>query len=131
MDQFEADIRNHFRFLSYAPILFVSAKTKLRLGSILPIVKIVSENHSKRIPTSVLNDVIMDAIAITPTPTVKGRRLKIFYAAQVSVKPPTFTLFVNDPKLLHFTYKRFLENTLRQTFDFQGTPMNIYPRERK
>jgi len=131
MDQFEADIRNHFRFLSYAPILFVSAKTKLRLGSILPIVKIVSENHSKRIPTSVLNDVIMDAIAITPTPTVKGRRLKIFYAAKVSVNPPTFTLFVNDPKLLHFTYKRFLENTLRQTFDFQGTPMNIYPRERK
>src|SRR5690625_4645466 len=131
MDQFEADIRDHFRYLSYAPILFVSAKTKQRLNTILPVVSSVSENHNKRIPTSVLNDVIMDAIAVTPTPTVKGRRLKIFYAAQVSVKPPTFTVFVNDPKLLHFTYKRFLENTLRQAFDFQGTPMNIYPRERK
>src|SRR5690625_1953254 len=131
MDQFEADIRDHFRYLSYAPILFVSAKTKQRLNTILPIVTSVSENHHKRIPTSVLNDVIMDAIVITPTPSLKGKRLKIYYATQVSVKPPSFAIFVNDPKLLHFTYKRFLENTIRQAFDFSGTPINIYPRERK
>lgn len=131
VEQFEKDIRNHFQFLNYAPIVFVSAKTKQRLHSILPMVVSVSENHHKRIPTSVLNDVIMDAIAITPTPTFKGKRLKIYYATQVAIKPPSFAIFVNDPKLLHFTYKRFLENTIRQTFDFSGTPINIYPRERQ
>jgi len=131
IDKFEKNVRNHFQFLSYAPIVFVSAKTKQRLNTILPIVTSVSENHHKRIPTSVLNDVIMDAIVITPTPTLKGKRLKIYYATQVSVKPPSFAIFVNDPKLLHFTYKRFLENTIRQAFDFSGTPINIYPRERK
>src|SRR5699024_10134050 len=106
-------------------------KTKQRLHTILPIVTAVSEKHHKRIPTSVLNDVIMDAIAITPTPTLKGKRLKIYYATQVAIKPPSFAIFVNDPKLLHFTYKRFLENTIRQAFDFSGIPINIYPRERK
>lgn len=131
LEQFERDIRSHFQFLNYAPIVFVSAKTKQRLHTIIPAVASVSENHHKRIPTSVLNDVIMDAIAITPTPTVKGKRLKIYYATQIAIKPPSFAIFVNDPKLLHFTYKRFLENTIREAFDFSGTPINIYPRQRQ
>ncbi|HLS06675.1 MAG TPA: ribosome biogenesis GTPase Der [Bacillota bacterium] len=131
MDQFEKNIRTHFQFLNYAPVVFVSAQTKQRLQTILPIVTSVSENHLKRIPTSVLNDVIIDAIAVTPTPTQKGKRLKIYYATQVAVQPPSFAFFVNDPKLLHFTYNRFLENTIRQAFDFSGTPINIYTRERE
>ena len=131
MESFEKDIRMHFQFLNYAPITFLSAKTKKRLHTLIPLVTVVSENHSKRIPTSILNDVIMDAIAITPTPTVKGKRLKLLYATQVAVKPPSFAVFVNDPDLLHFTYKRFLENTIRDAFGFLGTPINIYPRRRQ
>lgn len=131
MDQFEQEIRTHFQFLNYAPVVFVSAQTKQRLHTLLPIVTSVSDNHLKRIPTSVLNDVIIDAIAVTPTPTQKGKRLKIYYATQVAVQPPSFAFFVNNPKLLHFTYKRFLENTIRQAFDFSGTPINIYTRERE
>src|SRR5699024_676988 len=115
----------------YAPIVFVSAKTKKRLHTLMPTINIASENHSKRIPTSVLNNVIMDAIAITPTPTVKGKRLKILYMTQIAVKPPRFAVFVNDPDLLHFTYNRFLENTIRQAFGFLATPINIYPRQRE
>lgn len=131
MESFEKDIRMHFQFLNYAPITFLSAKTKKRLHTLIPLVTVASENHSKRIPTSILNDVIMDAIAITPTPTVKGKRLKLLYATQVAVKPPSFAVFVNDPDLLHFTYKRFLENTIRDAFGFLGTPINIYPRRRQ
>jgi|SRR5690625_929195 len=128
---FEKDIRRHFQFLNYAPVAFVSAKTKKRLHTLMPMIKLASENHHKRIPTGELNEVMMDAIAITPTPTIKGKRLKIFYMTQVAVAPPTFIVFVNDPDLLHFTYKRFLENTIRQTFDFIATPIHIYARKRR
>lgn len=131
MNEFEKKIRNQFLFLDYAPIVFVSAKTKKRLHTLIPMIKLVSENHSQRVQTNVLNDVIMDAVAMNPTPTDKGKRLKIYYITQVSVKPPTFVLFVNDPELLHFSYERFLENRIRDAFGFLGTPIRIIPRARK
>jgi len=131
MRDFEQKIRTHFQFLDYAPITFLSAKTKKRLHTLLPIIKESSENHAKRIPTNALNDVIMDAIAINPTPTIKGQRLKVLYATQVSVKPPSFVVFVNEPELMHFSYKRFLENRIREAFGFVGTPINIYARKRQ
>src|SRR5699024_2090972 len=131
MSDFEEKIRSQFQFLDYAPNVFLSAKTKRRLHTLLPAVKLASENHVKRIPTSVLNDVIMDAIAINPTPTVKGKRLKVLYATQVSVKPPSFAVFVNNAELMHFTYKRFLENKIREAFGFTGTPIKIFARNRQ
>jgi GTP-binding protein len=91
----------------------------------------VSQNQTLRIPSSVLNDVIMDAVAINPTPTDKGKRLKIFYATQVAIKPPTFVVFVNEEELMHFSYSRFLENQIRRAFEFEGTPIRIITRRRK
>ncbi|MCU9593716.1 ribosome biogenesis GTPase Der [Caldibacillus thermolactis] len=131
LQEFERKIRNQFLFLDYAPIVFVSAKTKKRLHTLLPMIQTVSENHALRVQTNVLNDVIMDAVAMNPTPTDKGKRLKIYYITQVAVKPPTFVLFVNDPELLHFSYERFLENRIREAFGFVGTPIKIIPRARK
>jgi len=131
MKELEQKIREHFLFLSYAPIVFLSAKTKKRIHTLLPMINTASENHSMRVETSVLNDVIMDAVAMNPTPTDKGKRLKIYYATQVAVKPPTFVVFVNEPELLHFSYERFLENRIRDAFGFEGTPIKIYARERK
>ncbi|PLR75637.1 ribosome biogenesis GTPase Der [Bacillus sp. V3-13] len=131
MKVFEQKIRDHFLFLDYAPIVFLSAKTKKRIHTLMPMINMASENHSLRVETSVLNDVIMDAVAMNPAPTDKGRRLKIFYTTQVSVKPPTFVVFVNDPELLHFSYERFLENRIRDAFGFEGTPIKIFARERK
>lgn len=131
MKQFEQKIRDHFLFLDYAPIVFLSAKTKKRLHTLMPNIIQASENHSMRVQTNVLNDVIMDAVAMNPTPTDKGTRLKIYYATQVAVKPPTFVIFVNDPELLHFSYERFLENRIRDAFGFEGTPIRIIARARK
>jgi GTPase len=131
MKEFEQKIRDHFLFLDYAPIVFLSAITKKRIHTLMPMINMASENHERRVETSVLNDVIMDAVAMNPTPTDKGRRLKIYYTTQVAVKPPTFVVFVNDPELLHFSYERFLENRIRDAFGFEGTPIKIYPRERK
>jgi len=131
MNEYEKKIRNEFQFLDYAPIVFVSAKTKKRLHTLLPMIKMVSENHAMRVQTNVLNDVIMDAVAMNPTPTDGGQRLKIYYMTQTSVKPPTFILFVNDPELLHFSYERFLENRIRDAFGFLGTPIRIIARARK
>lgn len=130
MRKFEKDIRKQFSFLDFAPILFVSAKTKQRLNKLLPLIESVAENHSLRIKTSVLNDCLLDAVAMNPAPTRRGRRLKISYATQVAVKPPTFVIFVNDPELLHFSYQRFLENQIRGTFGFQGTPIRIFARKK-
>lgn len=130
MQNFEAEIRNQFQFLHYAPIVFLSAKTKRRLQRLIPLVKLVSESHAKRIPTNVLNDIIMDALAMNPTPTVKGKKLKVLYTTQVAVKPPTFVVFVNDPEIVHFSFKRFLENRIRDSFGFTGTPIRILPRKR-
>ncbi|MCA0970336.1 ribosome biogenesis GTPase Der [Halobacillus litoralis] len=130
MKEFEDKVRDQFRFLDYAPIVYVSAKTKKRLQTLLPKVVQASESHAKRVQTNVLNEVIMDALAMNPAPSIKGQKLKIFYAAQVSVKPPTFVVFVNEPELMHFTYERFLENRIREAFGFEGTPIKIYARRR-
>jgi len=129
--EFERKIRDHFQFLDYAPVVFVSAKTKQRLHKLLPLIQTVSENHALRIQTNVLNEVIMDAVAMNPTPTHNGQRLKIYYATQVAVKPPTFVVFVNDPELMHFSYERFLENRIRDAFGFEGTPIKLIARPRK
>jgi GTP-binding protein len=129
--EFERKIRDHFQFLDYAPIVFVSAKTKQRLHKLLPMIQMVSENHAMRVQTNVLNEVIMDAVAMNPTPTHNGQRLKIYYATQVAVKPPTFVIFVNDPELMHFSYERFLENRIRDAFGFEGTPIKLIARPRK
>ena len=129
--QWETDIRDNFQYISYAPIVFVSAVTKQRLHKLPDVIKQVSQSQNTRIPSSVLNDVVMDAVAINPTPTDKGKRLKIFYATQVSVKPPTFVIFVNEEELMHFSYLRFLENQIRQAFVFEGTPIRLIARKRK
>ncbi len=131
MHEFEQKIRNEFLYLDYAPIIFVSALTKKRLDQIPALIENVSTNQNMRISSSVLNEVIMDAVATNPTPTDKGKRLKIFYATQVSVKPPTFVVFVNEEELMHFSYARFLENQIRAAFTFEGTPIRILARRRK
>ncbi|EAG2919816.1 ribosome biogenesis GTPase Der [Listeria monocytogenes] len=125
------DIREQFQFLSYAPIVFVSAKTKQRLNNLFPLINQVSDNHSLRVQSSMLNDVISDAVAMNPSPMDKGKRLKIFYTTQVAVKPPTFVVIVNDPELMHFSYERFLENRIREAFPFEGTPIRVIARKRK
>ncbi|MEH6939889.1 ribosome biogenesis GTPase Der [Bacillus sp. JJ664] len=130
MKEFEENIRAHFQFLDYAPIVFLSAKTRKRTQTLLPMINKACESHSLRVPTNVLNDVIMDAIAMNPTPTHNGQRLRVYYATQVAIKPPTFVVFVNDPELLHFSYERFLENRIRDAFDFEGSPIRIIGRAR-
>lgn len=130
MNRIEKEIRTQFQYLSYAPILFVSALKKQRIQTILPMIDDVHDASVLRIQTNVLNEVLMDAQLMTPPPTHKGKRLKIYYSSQVAVAPPTIVLFVNDPELLHFSYKRFLENSLREAFGFQGTTLRILARER-
>lgn len=131
MRDFEQKIRDEFQYLDYAPIIFVSAVTKQRLKKLPEFIETVSMNQTLRVPSALLNDVVMDAIAINPTPTDKGKRLKIFYATQVAIKPPTFVIFVNEEELMHFSYARFLENQIRKAFTFEGTPIKIIPRRRK
>lgn len=131
MKEFEKTIRQEFQYLSYAPIVFVSAKTHQRLEQLPKLIERVNHNHERRISSAVLNDVIMDAIAHNPTPTDNGRRLRVYYATQVATKPPTFVVFVNDPELMHFSYERFLENQIRAAFDFEGTPIYVIERRRK
>lgn len=130
-EQFTKEIRAHFEYLSFAPILFVSARTKQRLNKLPELLETVYENSRRRIQSSVLNDVLMDAVAMNPTPTDKGRRLKIYYMTQVAVGPPTFVVFVNDIELMHFSYERFLQNQLRQSFYFDGTPIKLITRARQ
>ena len=130
MNKFITDIRDNFLFLDYAPISFVSAKTKQRVNTLFDKVKLISENHALRIQSSVLNEVIEDAVARNPAPNNKGRRLRIYYATQVAVKPPTFVVFVNDVEIMHFSYERFLQNRLRESFGFEGTPIRIITRAR-
>lgn len=124
-------VRSELAFMQYAPILFISALTKQRVVRVTEIVKYVAEQHSMRVSTSVLNQVIEDAVNINPAPTDKGRRLKIYYTTQVSVKPPTFIFFVNEPEIVHFSYLRFLENKLREAFGFEGTPLQLILRGKK
>lgn len=130
MQQFKQQVRDHFLFMNYAPVEFVSAKTKQRLHKLLPVVQQVAEQHSMRVQTHILNDLITDAVTFNQPPSDKGKRLKINYATQVAVKPPTFVLFVNDPALMHFSYERYLDNQIRNAFGFVGTPIRIYSRRK-
>lgn len=130
MQEFTNSIRTQFKFMPYAPIVFVSALTKQRLQRIIPAVNVVADQHALRIQTHVLNEVISDAVALNPPPTDKGRRLRINYVTQVGVKPPTFVFFVNDPKLVHFSYERYLENKIRAVFGFEGTPLRLFMRKK-
>jgi len=130
MQQFTNTIRDHFQFMSYAPVVFLSAKTGSRLSKLLPVVNRVAEQHAMRVPTHLLNEVIVDAVAITPPPTDKGRRLRVNYATQVAVKPPTLLIFVNEPELMHFSYERYLENKIRAAFEFEGTPLRLFSRRK-
>ncbi len=129
--KFLENLRRELAFLSYAPVVFVSALTGQRAQKVLDLAKEVSEKRKTRIPTSILNNLIREAVAVSPPPSTRGRVLKIYYATQVGEEPPAFVMFVNDPKLVHFSYKRYLENQLRDAFDFTGTPMRIFFRERK
>ena len=126
----EKTIREHFKYLSYAPVVFVSALTKRRINTLIPMIDEVYQNSIRRISTSVINEVIHDAVAKTPPPTHSGKQLKVYYASQVATAPPTFVVFVNNPELCHFSYKRYLENCLRDAFDFSGTPIHINIRKR-
>jgi GTP-binding protein len=128
--RFEQQIRKEFPFMPWAPVLFVSAKTKQRVPRIIEAVVKAAENHTLRIPTSTVNSVIEDAVMMTPPPTDKGRKLRINYATQVAVKPPAFAIFANDPELMHFSYERFLENRLRDAFGFEGTPIRLFIRKK-
>ncbi len=131
MVQFTKKIKEEFKFIDYAPIVFCSAITKARLATIYAAIDIAYDSATKRVPTSTLNALMMDAQQINPAPEFNGGRIKIKYASQVAVKPPTFVLFVNNPNFLHFSYKRFLENRLRETFGFEGTPINIICRAKE
>lgn len=129
-NKFTEQIQSELLFLSYAPLIFVSALTGQRVHRIFDLVQQVDEQRHLRITTNALNELILQATMVTPTPTVKGKKLRIYYATQSDIKPPTFVFFVNDPELLHFSYQRFLENTLRRALGFIGTPIRFYIRKR-
>ena len=131
MSDFSKKIRKEFKFLEYAPIIFVSAKDKSRIDTVFQALDIVYEAYGRRIQTSVLNDILQDAQIMNPAPLFEGGRLRIFFANQVDARPPTFVLFVNRPKYAHFSYLRYIENRLRESFSFDGTPIKIILRERK
>lgn len=130
MDEYKKKIKEKFLFMSYAPVIFISAKTGQRVNEIFEYINKVSEYNSMRISTGTLNDVLARAVVKTPLPTHKGKRLKIYYMTQVSVRPPTFVFFVNKAELFHFSYQHYLENTLRSTFGFIGTPIRFVIREK-
>jgi len=125
MKEFIKNIRNNFQFMEYAPIVFLSALTKKRIHTLIPQIKKAYENSKKEIKTSLLNDVIMDAYTLNPPPSYKGKRLKIYFSSQASTCPPTFNIQVNSKGLVHFSYERYLENKIRESFDFEGTPIVI------
>ena len=125
MKEFKQNIRNNFQFMDYAPIVFLSALTKKRIHTLIPEIKKAYENSKKEIKTSLLNDVIMDAYQLNLPPSYKGKRLKIYFASQVATCPPTFNIQVNSKGLVHFSYERYLENKIRESFDFEGTPIKI------
>ena len=130
MKEYRRRLMNELSFMTYAPGIFISAKTGQRVERIMELVRAVYNQCTFRISTGVLNDCLADAIAVNEPPTDRGKRLKILYGTQVSVKPPTFVLFVNDPELMHFSYRRYLENYFRKTFGLEGTPLRIIVREK-
>lgn len=131
MDRFTDTVRARLSFMDYFLTVFISAKTGQRVTRIFPLVKEAAVSFNKRISTGTLNDLVREAVLLNPPPTDKGRRLKIYYATQVTTRPPTFVLFVNDPELAHFSYRRYMENKLRETFGFAGTPVRLYFRQRE
>lgn len=130
MKNFQNRVKEGLNFMMYAPSVFISAKTGLRVDTLFPMIQSVLEQNRKRISTGILNDVINEAIAMVQPPSDKGKRLKIYYATQASVKPPTFVLFVNRAELAHYSYVRYLENQLRARFGFEGTPIRMLIREK-
>ncbi len=125
LKEFTKELREEFKFISYAPIVFLSALTKKRIHTLMPEVKKVKESITKEIKTSVLNNVISEAYALNPAPSYKGKRLRIYFVSQTGVKPPKFTFSVNNKGLVHFSYERYLENKIRESFDFNGTPIEL------
>ncbi len=131
VEEYKRDIRTKLAFINYAPVVFISAKTGQRVNRILKLIEEVTINSMRRITTGVLNEVLGDATLMNQPPSDKGRRLKIYYGTQFEIKPPSFALFVNDKKLMHFSYLRYIENQLREAFDFTGTPIRITVREKE
>ncbi len=129
-NRFTDDLREELGFLQYAPVLYASALTGQRVNRVTELVKFVAEQQSMRIQTSALNELIRDAVAVNPPPTKKGKQLKILFATQADICPPRFVLFVNNPELVHFSYLRFLENRLRESYGFEGTPLKFVIRKR-
>lgn len=130
LEKYKKEIYNKLSYLSYAPIIFISAKTGQRVNKLFDLINFVAEQNALRVSTSVLNQVINEAIAIVQPPTDKGKRLKIFYATQASTKPPTFVIFVNNKELFHFSYERYLVNNIRKEFGLEGTPVRVIVREK-
>ena len=130
LEKYRKEVYEKLSYLSYAPIIFISAKTGQRVDKLFGLIKKVANNNAMRISTSMLNQVINEAIAIVQPPTDKGRRLKILYATQAQTKPPTFVIFVNNKELFHFSYERYLVNQIRSNFDLEGTPIRIISREK-
>lgn len=129
--RFTEKVRNILSFMQYAEIIFISAKTGQRLPKLYETIDMVSENHAMRVQTGVLNEIMAEAVAMQQPPSDKGKRLRLYYITQASVKPPTFVIFVNDKELMHFSYTRYIENQIRHTFGFRGTPLRFIIRERK
>ena len=129
--RFTEDLRDELGFLQYAPVLYTSALTHQRIPRITELVKYVADQQSMRIQTSVLNELIRDAVSVNPPPSHRGKQLKIYFMTQADIRPPKFIVFVNDPELMHFSYLRFLENRLRESFGFEGTPLKLIVRGRK
>jgi len=129
--EYTRKIRNTLSFMPYAEIIFISARTGQRIPKIFDMLEVVIQNHSMRIATGVVNEILSEAVALQQPPSDKGRRLKIYYMTQISVKPPSFVIFVNDKKLMHFSYTRYIENKIREAFGFTGTPLKFIIREKR
>lgn len=131
MNEFTAQVRENLKFMAYAPVLYISALTGQRVNKVLEAVKAAYAESRRRITTGLLNDILADAQAALQPPATSGRRLKIYYATQQGVQPPTFVMFVNDQTLMHFSYERYLEKQFRKSFGFDGTPLRFILREKK
>ena len=130
-NKFTQKIRQILSFMAYAEVTFISAVTGQRLNKLYELIDAVGENHAMRVATGVLNEILAEAVAMQQPPSDKGKRLRLYYITQVSVKPPTFVIFVNDKELMHFSYTRYIENQIREAFGFRGTPLKFIIRERK
>ncbi len=131
VNQYTSKIREVLSYMPYAEVTFISALTGQRLTKLYELIDTVSENHAMRVSTGVLNEIMSEAVALQQPPSDKGKRLRLYYITQVSVKPPTFVIFVNDKELMHFSYTRYIENKIREAFGFKGTPLKFIIRERK